>query len=218
MGYVKTLYIDGLKRFEHFKIEFNEHLSILVGENEAGKSTILEAIRIVLNQLYWNADKSVLQDLFNLENVRAFQNNPNVATLPRIIIEVDLELDNTPRFIDFYGENHVNGNRSEEKYGIRFECKFDEDFSEELADSINDGKIPYEYYSLTWQTYANLPYKVAKSPIKNLFIDTSETSKSSAFNYFNRALFSNLYSNDTKLKAKNAFREKLSTSDRKSVV
>lgn len=123
MGYVKTLYIDGLKRFEHFKIEFNEHLSILVGENEAGKSTILEAIRIVLNQLYWNADKSVLQDLFNLENVRAFQNNPNVATLPRIIIEVDLELDNTPRFIDFYGENHVNGNRSEEKYGIRFECK-----------------------------------------------------------------------------------------------
>lgn len=212
MGYVKTLYIDGLKRFEHFKIEFNEHLSILVGENEAGKSTILEAIRIVLNQLYWNADKSVLQDLFNLENVRAFQNNPNVATLPRIMIEVDLELDNTPRFIDFYGENHVNGNRSEEKYGIRFECKFDEDFSEELADSINDGKIPYEYYSLTWQTYANLPYKVAKRPIKNLFIDTSETSKSSAFNYFNRSLFSNLYSNDTKLKAKNAFREKLSTS------
>ena len=51
MGYVKTLYIDGLKRFEHFEIEFNERLSILVGENEAGKSTILEAIRIVLNFL-----------------------------------------------------------------------------------------------------------------------------------------------------------------------
>ena len=45
-----------------------------------------------------------------------------------------------------------------------------------------------------------------------MFIDTSETSKSSAFNYFNRALFSNLYSNATKLKAKNAFREKLTTS------
>ena len=212
MGYVKKLYIDGLKRFNHFDIEFNERLSILVGENEAGKSTILEAIRIVLNQQYWNADKSVLQDLFNLENVRTFQNSPNVASLPKIMIEVDLELDDSPRFIDFYGENHVNGNRSEEKYGIRFECKFDEDFSEELVNPINDGKIPYEYYSLSWQTYANLPYKVAKRPIKNLFIDTSDTSKSSAFNYFNRALFSNLYSNDTKLKAKNAFREKLNTS------
>ena len=42
MGYVKTLYIDGLKRFEHFKIEFNEHLSILVGENEAfGRRSIV---------------------------------------------------------------------------------------------------------------------------------------------------------------------------------
>ena len=212
MGYVKKLYIDGLKRFNHFEIEFNERLSILVGENEAGKSTILEAIRIVLNQQYCNADKSVLQDLFNLENIKIFQNSPCVETLPKIMIEIDLELDNTPRLIDFYGENHVNGNHGEEKSGIRFECKFDEDFSDELVDSITEGKIPYEYYLLTWKTYANLPYKVAKRPIKNLFIDTSETSKSSAFNYFNRALFSNLYSNDTKLKAKNAFREKLTTS------
>ena len=47
-----------------------------MGENEAGKSTILEAIRIVLNQQYCNADKSVLQDLFNLENIRIFQNSP----------------------------------------------------------------------------------------------------------------------------------------------
>lgn len=212
MGYVKKLYIDGLKRFNHFEIEFNERLSILVGENEAGKSTILEAIRIVLNQQYLNADKSILQDLFNLENVSFFRNNPSIATLPKIMIEADLELESIPRLIDFYGENHVNGNHSEEKYGIRFECKFDEDFSDDLADSINDGKIPYEYYSLSWQTYANLPYKVAKRPIKSIFIDTSETSKSSAFNYFNRALFSNLYSNGTKLKAKNAFREKLNTS------
>lgn len=211
MKYIKRLYIDGFKRFKQFDIEFNDRLSILVGENEAGKSTILEAIRIVLNQQYSNSDKSVLQELFNLENIRAYQNSPSVATLPKIMIEIDLELDNTPRFIDFYGENHINGNRSEEKYGIRFECKFDEDFSDELVDSICDGKIPYEYYSLTWQTYANLPYKVAKRPIKNLLIDTSETSRSSAFNYFNKSLFTNIFSNDTKLKAKNTFREKLNT-------
>jgi predicted ATP-dependent endonuclease of OLD family len=212
MGCVKKLYIDGFKRFNHFEIEFNERLSILVGENEAGKSTILEAIMVVLNQQYWNADKSVLQDLFNLENIKCFQDSPCIANLPRIIIELDLELDNIPQFIDFYGPCHVNGSSTDEKYGIKFECKFDEDFSEELADSINDGKIPFEYYLLTWQTYANLPYKVAKRPIKNLFIDTSETSKSSAFNYFNRALFSNLYNNATKLKAKHTFREKLNTS------
>ncbi|MBQ8919967.1 MAG: AAA family ATPase [Acidaminococcaceae bacterium] len=36
------------------------------GENEAGKSTILDAIKIVLNQQYRNADKAVLKDLFNV--------------------------------------------------------------------------------------------------------------------------------------------------------
>ena len=123
MGYVKTLYIDGLKRFEHFKIEFNEHLSILVGENEAGKSTILEAIRIVLNQLYWNADKSVLQDLFNLENVRAFQNNPNVATLPRIIIEVGKGLREVGQtvanaFRTFADKPEVDYSQKEQKHPI----------------------------------------------------------------------------------------------------
>ena len=122
MGYVKKLYIDGLKRFNHFEIEFNERLSILVGENEAGKSTILEAIRIVLNQQYCNADKSVLQDLFNLENIRIFQNSPSVTTLPKIMIEIDLELDNTPRLIDFYGENHDRDRHTANyccHYGIR---------------------------------------------------------------------------------------------------
>lgn len=80
---------------------------------------------------------------------------------------------------------------------------------------LENKKLTGEYTSIIvdeGQDLSPSAYKVAKRPIKNLFIDTSETSKSSAFNYFNRALFSNLYSNDTKLKAKNAFREKLSTS------
>ena len=69
MNYIKKLHIEGFKKFKEFDVEFNEHLNILVGENEAGKSTILEAIRIVLNQLYRNADKSILKDLFNFENI-----------------------------------------------------------------------------------------------------------------------------------------------------
>ena len=58
MGYIRTLYIKGFKKFNEITIQFNEHTNILVGENEAGKSTILEAIKIVLNQMYKNADKS----------------------------------------------------------------------------------------------------------------------------------------------------------------
>lgn len=44
MNYIKTMRIIGFKKFKDTKINFNEHINIIiVGENEAGKSTILEA-------------------------------------------------------------------------------------------------------------------------------------------------------------------------------
>lgn len=59
MCHIKSLHINGFKKFEELTVPFNEYVNILVGENEAGKSTILEVIKIVLNQMYKNADKSV---------------------------------------------------------------------------------------------------------------------------------------------------------------
>ena len=93
MNYIKSLHVEGFKKFQTLNVEFNEHMNILVGENEAGKSTILDAIKTVLNQQYRLADKSVLRDLFNAQMVEAFEANPSVKTLPRILIEVELVLD-----------------------------------------------------------------------------------------------------------------------------
>lgn len=93
MNYIKSLHIEGFKKFQTLDVEFNEHMNILVGENEAGKSTILDAIKTVLNQQYRLADKSVLRDLFNAPMVEAFDANPSVKNLPRILIEVELVLD-----------------------------------------------------------------------------------------------------------------------------
>ncbi len=108
-------------------INFNEHMNILVGENEAGKSTILEAIKIVLSQHYRNADKSVLKDLFNVDMVSAFHGAPDIKTLPYIIIELKLALDPTaPKASLFYGEAYGEKKPQQEEYGIHFECKFDE--------------------------------------------------------------------------------------------
>lgn len=105
MNYIKSLHVEGFKKFQTLNVEFNEHMNILVGENEAGKSTILDAIKTVLNQQYRLADKSVLRDLFNAQMVEAFEANPSVKTLPRILIEVELVLDPKTKNADyFYGE------------------------------------------------------------------------------------------------------------------
>ena len=210
MNYIKSLHVEGFKKFQTLNVEFNEHMNILVGENEAGKSTILDAIKTVLNQQYRLADKSVLRDLFNAQMVEAFEANPSVKTLPRILIEVELVLDPKTKNADyFYGEVYGALKKQDEKFGIRFECKYDELLGAGMEQSILDKKIPYEYYALTWMTFANNPYQTIRKPLQFLVIDITSNATVPSFNSYNRTLFTSRYDEATRAKAKNDFRTKL---------
>lgn len=210
MSYIKSIHIEGFKKFKSVDVSLNPRMNILVGENEAGKSTILEAIRVVLNQQYRNADKSVLSDLFNADNVAAFKADPSVKSLPKIVIELFLELDaqkkNAPYF---YGEVYGGRGQKDEKYGIRFECKFDVELGSGLEGFISEGNLPFEYYSLTWTTFAKNPYRTIKRPLNFLFIDAASSAAGPSFNYYNKSLFNSKYDNETQARAKNEFRVRL---------
>lgn len=210
MNYIKSLHIEGFKKFQTLNVEFNEHMNILVGENEAGKSTILDAIKTVLNQQYRLADKSVLRDLFNAQMVEEFEADPSVKTLPRILIEVELVLDPKTKNADyFYGEVYGTLKKQDEKFGIRFECKYDELLGAGMEQSILEKKIPYEYYALTWMTFANNPYQTIRKPLQFLAIDITSNATVPSFNSYNRTLFTSRYDEATRAKAKNDFRTKL---------
>ena len=207
MTNIRTLYIKGFKKFNEITVHFNEHTNVLVGENEAGKSTILEAIKIVLNQMYKNTDKSILKDLFNKTQVENFNASPSLETLPKIEIELDLILDRTEKNTEyFFGENNRN---TEAMFGIKFECFFNEEIGANLIDVINSGEIPYEYYNLSWKTYSKQQYYLIKRPLNFIAIDTSENDTNSSFNYFNKTLFNSRYSEKEKIASKNKFRNEL---------
>jgi len=208
MNYIKSLYIEGFKKFVRIDVPFNEHMNILVGENEAGKSTLLDAVKTVLNQQNRSADKSTIKELFNMQMIQQFESNPSVQTLPYIYIEIQMELDPKGKNSEYF---HGEVNRSkDEAFGIIFECRFDEDLGSGLDKEISEGKIPYEYYNLRWTTFAGLPYQIIKRPLNFLSINTSEYDASNSFNYYNRTLFSSCYDEQTRMSAKNAFRERLS--------
>ena len=54
MKKIKRMNIIGFKKFKNFKTEFNDDINIVIGDNESGKSTLLEAIDVVLLQKYRN--------------------------------------------------------------------------------------------------------------------------------------------------------------------
>ena len=54
---IEKVIIQNFKKFKNpFEVKFNENINLLVGDNESGKSTILEAIHVALtgNTVYWH--------------------------------------------------------------------------------------------------------------------------------------------------------------------
>ena len=72
---IEKVIIQNFKKFkEPFEISFNENINLLVGDNESGKSTILEAIHVALTGMY--AGRSIRNQLsaylFNREAVQEY--------------------------------------------------------------------------------------------------------------------------------------------------
>jgi len=47
--HIKKIKIEGYKSFRNFELDLNKTLNVIVGDNETGKSTLLEAINLVLS-------------------------------------------------------------------------------------------------------------------------------------------------------------------------
>ena len=76
MKCIKKLHVKNFKKFADETFEFNDDINILVGDNECGKSSVLEAIELCLNLCHRGRPISpeVLAELFNSDCVEAYLN------------------------------------------------------------------------------------------------------------------------------------------------
>ncbi len=173
MKFSKIL-IKGFKKFKELNIEFNDHLSVLVGENEVGKSTVLTAIDIVLNQSIFFYNENSLQRYINLELVEKFFNDKSIESLPKIEIELFLNLSDDIKYADFCGL-HYSDSVDKIETGIKFIYEFDSDFISDvnLQEFADNRIIPTDYYKATWNTFQGKSYRRRMSPIKMIYLDNS---------------------------------------------
>ena len=66
------------KRFRNYIIEPNEGMNILVGDNEVGKSSVLEAIDLVASGNVRKVEAIGLERLINIEAVKDFKKGKRV--------------------------------------------------------------------------------------------------------------------------------------------
>lgn len=205
---IKKIKIRGFKKFKKIDVEFNKKINIIVGDNESGKSTLLEVIDVVLLQKYRNYDKYIIKELLNRDLISEFEENPCVENLPQITINMELELENTPANGLFYGENH-DFEKNKKLFGIRFICEIPQEFIPDLISIISNGKIPYEYYQMSWNTFQGDSYNILRKPLNFLLIDNESTDSANSYNYYNKNLFISSHDPALQQEIKSEFRTKI---------
>ena len=96
--YLQELHIKNFRAIKDTKIKFNNGLNILIGPNNAGKTTIIDALRICLSKGYYNS-KSVKIDDFYKVTKKSKENYPPVEFNLTFCIEKEFE---KALFIELY--------------------------------------------------------------------------------------------------------------------
>lgn len=184
--FIRKIKIHNFKCYKDFEIILKEGLNIIVGDNEAGKSTILEAINLTLTGIIrgksvWN---EISQYIFNKDAIDEY-----IASLSSVPIElpyiksVPIELPYIKIEIFFGGAETplMNGDNNSDKdstaEGFCFKVAFNDKYSDEYEELVKQGDVkslPIEYYDITWTTFARDPITTRSIPYKSCLIDSSE--------------------------------------------
>lgn len=181
--YIKKIIIKNYKCFEGiFKLDFNEDLNILVGDNEVGKSTIIEAINLALSG--WLSGRylknELSESLFNNRVVANYLKSINETKCssppPSIVIELYCDFGNDSLNAEFRGEKNLLKDKNET--GIRFTIFFDENKSSEYIEEVIKSKesltsLPIEFCDYSWESFSRKAKIPRTIPIKSSLIDSS---------------------------------------------
>lgn len=187
MGTIRRLVLKNFKRFKSLELEFDPELNILVGGNEAGKSSVLQAMDIVLSASRSKVEGMGLEALFNADCIAEFlAGNRKTGDLPELRIE--LYFDNLPGRHDLDGRNNSKGT---DHLGIKMVCKPVDDFTKEIQAILAEkhDNFPFEYYGISFLTFTDEVVFPYKKPLRHLLIDSSLINNEHATREYTRSMY-----------------------------
>lgn len=187
MGTIRRLVLKNFKRFKALELEFDPELNILVGGNEAGKSSVLQAIDIVLSTSRSKVEGIGLEALFNTDCITKFLAGPKrIVDLPELLIEV--YFDNLPDRHDLDGRNN---SKCADHLGIKMVCKPVDEYTKEIQAILLEKhkNFPFEYYGVHFFTFTDEAVFPYKKPLRHLLIDSSLINNEHATREYTRSMY-----------------------------
>lgn len=174
---LSKIHIENFKGFGTFDLDLDDTLNIVVGNNEAGKSSILEAISLVLTKRLGGRqiESELTAHLFNKDVVAAYVAAVQAGAkppLPRILIEAFLTDSEAVR-----GLRGSNNHSKTDAIGIKLEIAFNDDYADEytalLAKPGEIKTLPTEYYGVQWCSFAGGTITPRSIPVGLSYIDAT---------------------------------------------
>ncbi|WP_164093324.1 ATP-dependent nuclease [Stenotrophomonas maltophilia] len=173
---IERIVIDNFKSFRHLDLPLNAHMNLVVGDNEVGKSTLLEAIHaVVTGQLHGrNLAYELTPYLFHQPMVQEYLGalaTGTPASPPRISIEAYLGADAALASL-----RGTNNSLRLDTAGIRLLVELNDDYREEFNAYLQQHQgavsLPVEYYTVRWYSFANNGVTARSIPFDSTIIDT----------------------------------------------
>lgn len=209
--HIKKIHIENFKKFKgSFDLELNDDLNIIVGNNEAGKSTIIEALFLALTGMfrgkYLRNDLS--QYIFNKDIVNDYissVNTGNAQKPPRVLIELYFGGDDTPAL--FKGTHNAdNSNECGVRFEIDFNDKYNDEYNSIIRGSIELKSLPIEYYDIIWTSFAWDNITSRSIPLKVALIDSESGKLPNGSDIYISRLVKDFLNTDDVVKVTQAFR------------
>lgn len=197
--YIKQVRIHNFKRFsDWYEVDLTSGTNILVGPNEVGKSTIIEAIHLALTGFYQGRyiRNDISQYLFNQHAVESYLASVQAgAAIDPPTMEIELVFDDDcPKMRGNHNAQHV------EKTGLFYKICFDsETYQDEynrLLQTRDLTTLPVEYYHVVWRFFHRDDIMSRSIPYHSSFIDTTTQHQAPADLYVSHIIKNKLDDND----------------------
>lgn len=204
---IKKIKITNFKCYkERFEVSFQSGLNILVGRNEIGKSTILEAIHLAFTGYYQGHTirRDLTQHLFNKvavdDYLEAIKTSDKIIMPPKIEIEV---------YFDSVGESpelmgNGNSDKDDNAVGFVFSISYDEYYSKTYESLWNNrqtelNSLPLEYYHIKWESFGRMGISPRDIKQNCSLIDSSRPSYRSISDIYVSRIVTNTLSEDDRI-------------------
>lgn len=200
---IEKIKLYNFKKFKDLEIQCNNDLNLLIGDNEAGKSTILQAIDLVLSGSRHKLENIGLENLLNRNIIEDFFNDKRFENLPSLFIELYLSEQHNP---DLNGAINSNGAICD---GLQVIIEPDEELSREIGEILaqTENNFPYEYYKINFLTFSGERYTGYKKYVNHLVIDSSQINNEYATREYIKNVYNSALSGTEKNKHFNEYRK-----------